>query len=144
MGGSKKPTAASKDKSSGSRDTKKKKDKGEGGGSGPKKAEITVLVNSKQAMRIIENSKVITVQDLARQMGVKISAANAFLKESASNGIIKRVGGYSGHYLYQAATKEEPSSQVSKSDSQSELAGEKEGDGGGALVAPAATAAESS
>lgn len=116
MGGAKKPTAASKDKSSGSRDTKKRKDKGEGG---PKKAEITVQVNSKQAMRIIENSKVITVQDLARQIGVKISAANAFLRESANDGIIKRVGGYSGHYLYQMATKEkEDSSLESKSNSQ--------------------------
>ena len=34
MGGAKKPTAGNKDKSAGSKDTKKKKDKGEGG---PKK-----------------------------------------------------------------------------------------------------------
>ncbi len=145
MGGAKKPTAASKDKASSSRDAKKKKDKGEGG-SGPKKAEITVLVNSKQAMKIIEHSKVITVQDLARQIGVKISAANAFLRESANNGIIKRVGGYSGHYLYQMATSEESDPSLeSKSNSQSELTeeegGEKEEES--VVVAPA-TAAEPS
>ena len=101
MGGAKKPTAANKDKSSGSKDSKKKKDKGEGG---PKKAEITVMVNEQQAMKIIQNSKVVTVQDLARQTGVKISAANAFLKESSEKGTVKRVGGYSGHHLYQAVS----------------------------------------
>ena len=74
MAGAKKTTTASKDKSAGSKDTKKKKDKGEGG---PKKAEITVQVNEQQALKIIQNSKVVTVQDLARQTGVKISAANA-------------------------------------------------------------------
>jgi small subunit ribosomal protein S25e len=99
MGGAKKPTAGNKDKSTGSKDTKKKK--GEGG---PKKAEIVVILNEKQAMRVIQNSKVITVQDLARQTGVKISAANAFLKESASKGVVKRVGGYSGHHLYQVVS----------------------------------------
>ena len=101
MAGAKKTTTASKDKSASSKDTKKKKDKGEGG---PKKAEITVKVNEQQALKIIQNSKVVTVQDLARQTGVKISAANAFLKESTSKGIVKRVGGYSGHHLYQAVS----------------------------------------
>lgn len=101
MAGGKKPTDGKQDKS-GARDSKKgKKDKGE---SGPKKAEITVIVNQQQAMKIIQNSKVITVQDLARQTGVKISAANAFLRESATKGIVKRVGGYSGHHLYQAVS----------------------------------------
>ena len=102
MGGAKKTTTATKDKSSSSKDSKKgKKDKGEGG---PKKAEITVMVNEQQAMKIIQNSKVITVQDLARQTGVKISAANAYLRKSAEEGAVKRVGGYSGHHLYQSVS----------------------------------------
>ncbi len=105
MGGAKKPTAAKKDKPSKDtpkKDSKKgKKDKGEGG---PKRAEIIVTVNEQQAMKIIQNSKVFTVQDLARQTGVKISAANAFLRESANKGTIKRVGGYSGHHLYQVVS----------------------------------------
>ncbi|PJC51013.1 MAG: 30S ribosomal protein S25 [Nitrosopumilales archaeon CG_4_9_14_0_2_um_filter_34_16] len=102
MGGAKKPTAANKDKSANTKDTKKgKKDKGE---SGPKKAEITVMVNEQQALKIIQSSKVVTIQDLARQTGVKISAANAFLREATNKGIVKRVGGYSGHYLYQAVS----------------------------------------
>ena len=100
MGGGKKPTTSNKDKAS-NPGKKSKKDKGE---SGPRKAEITVMVDEKQAMKIIQNSKVITVQDMARQTGVKISAANAFLIESTKKGIVKRVGGYSGHHLYQAVS----------------------------------------
>jgi len=102
MGGGKKPTAAKKDKLANAKDPKKgKKDKGVGG---PRKAEIVVMVNEQQAMKIIQNSKVITMQDLARQTGVKISAANAFLREAANKGTIKRVGGYSGHHLYQVVS----------------------------------------
>jgi small subunit ribosomal protein S25e len=97
MAAAKKPNNTNKP--SGSKDSKKsKKDKGEGG---TRKAEITVMLNEQQAMKIIQNSKVVTVQDLARQTGVKISAANAFLKESTVKGTVKKVGGYSGHHLYQ-------------------------------------------
>ena len=100
MAGAKKSTTTNKP--SGTKDSKKnKKDKGEGGS---RKAEITVMVNEQQAMKIIQNSKVVTVQDLARQTGVKISAANAFLKESAAKGIVKKVGGYAGHHLYQVVS----------------------------------------
>ena len=98
MGGGKKPTTTKKDKPEKGKDSKKKKDKGEGG---PRKAEIVVSVNEQQAMKIIQNSKVLTVQDLARQTGIKISAASKFLSESAAKGTVKRVGGYSGHHLYQ-------------------------------------------
>ncbi len=101
MGGAKKPTTAKKGKPDTKKDSKKKKDKGD---VGPRKAEITVMVNEQQAMKIIQNSKVVTVQDLARQTGVKISAANAFLIESTKKGIVKRVGGYSGHHLYQVVS----------------------------------------
>ena len=100
MAGAKKPTNTNKP--SGSKDSKKsKKDKGEGG---VRKAEITVMIDEQQAIKIITNSKVVTVQDLARQTGVKISAANAFLKQSAIKGTVKKVGGYSGHHLYQIAS----------------------------------------
>lgn len=100
MAGGKKQTGGKQEKST-TKDSKKKKDKGE---SGPKKAEITGMVNEQQAMKIIQNSKVVTVQDLARQTGVKISAANAFLKNSAEKGTVKRIGGYSGHHLYQSVS----------------------------------------
>ena len=53
MAGAKKPTSTNKP--SGSKDSKKsKKDKGEGG---VRKAEITVILNEQQAMKIIQNSR---------------------------------------------------------------------------------------
>ncbi len=90
--------AASKDKPNKAK-SKGKKDKGEGGGS--PKAEITVILKEEQAAKILKNSKVITVQELARQTGVKISAANAFLKQATKSGLVKIVGGNSGHRIYQ-------------------------------------------
>ena len=102
MGGTKKVSPAKQEKAQSSKDSKKgKKDKGEGG---PAKAEITVILNEEQASKIIQKSKLVTAHDLARQTGVKISAANAFLRESTKKGTIKRVGGYSGHYIYQTAS----------------------------------------
>ena len=99
MGGGKKPSGGKTTKPE-----KKESKKGKKGESGPRRAEIIVMVNEQQAMKIIQNSKVITVQDLARQIGVKVSAANAFLKESLNKGTVKRVGGYSGHHLYQSVS----------------------------------------
>jgi len=107
MGGSKNKSPAQKEKSQKSDDGKKsgkkgkKSDKGEGGS---KKAEITVIINEDEAMKIVKSSKVLTVQELSRQTGVKISAANAYLKQLLDNGQVKRIGGRSGHHLYQPAS----------------------------------------
>jgi len=104
MGGSKKKSPSQQEKSQTSEAAKKdgkKSKKGDKKDSGPKKAEITVMLNDDQAMNIIKGAKVLTAQDLARQTGVKISAANTFLIRSLEKGILKRIGGYSGHYIYQ-------------------------------------------
>ncbi len=92
MAGTKKSGSSQKDSKKG------KKEKGEGG---TKKAEISVIINEQEATKIVQNAKVITVHELARQTGVKVSAANVFLKDSLKKGIIKKVGGFSGHYIYQ-------------------------------------------
>lgn len=106
MGGSKNKSPAQKQKSQSDDNSKKsadkkkgsKKDKSDGGSS---KAEITVIVNEEQAMKFIKNAKVITIQELARHLGVKISATNAYLKKLSKEGTIKKVGGFSGHHIYQ-------------------------------------------
>ena len=106
MGGSKNKSPAQKQKTQSDDTSKKsgenkkgrKKDKSDEGSS---KAEITVIVNQEQAMKFIKNAKVITVQELARHLGVKISATNAFLKKLSKEGVVKRVGGFSGHHIYQ-------------------------------------------
>jgi small subunit ribosomal protein S25e len=45
--------------------------------------------------------KSITCQALARNVGVKISVANSFIKSLEERGVVKAVGGYSGHRVYQ-------------------------------------------
>ncbi len=76
----------------------KKDDKGEQKSAKPV---ITVILTDEQAMKVIKGSKVITVQELARQTGVKISASNAYLIKSLQHGIVKKIAGHSGHYVYQ-------------------------------------------
>ncbi|MXX21254.1 MAG: MarR family transcriptional regulator [Cenarchaeum sp. SB0665_bin_23] len=96
---------ASKNRPAAAQDKKRKTtDSGKDKSSGPARAEIIVVLTEKQASKYIKNSKVVTAQELARQAGVKTSAANRYLQEAVADGIVKRVGGYSGHWLYQPAS----------------------------------------
>jgi small subunit ribosomal protein S25e len=52
-------------------------------------------------MKAIQGMKSITCQALARNVGVKISVANSFIKSLEERGVVKAVGGYSGHRVYQ-------------------------------------------
>ena len=90
-------SVSSNEKSQKPKDAKGKKDKK----NISDKKEVAVFINEQEAAKIVSSAKVITVQDLARQTGVKISTANVFLKKSLAEGSIKRVGGFSGHYVYQ-------------------------------------------
>ena len=106
MGGTKKKGAgsSSKSKDSGPRaaEVKKdeKKDKEKGGKGLQQKARISVMLNEGDGIKAISRLKAITSQELARNTGVKISVANAFLKSLEAGGNIKYVGGYSGHKVY--------------------------------------------
>jgi len=100
MGGNKNKSAAQQEKS-------QNKNKGKDAGKKEKKKdqdskqEIKLTINEDEATKIIKNSKVITVFELAKQTNVKISTANSFLKKSLDNGLVKRFGGFSGHHIYQ-------------------------------------------
>ena len=94
--GSKNKSVSSSEKSQGGKD-KVKKDKKDHS----EKKDVDVFINEEQASKIIKSSKAITIQDLARQANVKISTANAFLKKAVVQGTVKKVGGFSGHYIYQ-------------------------------------------
>ncbi len=107
MGGAKKQSPAQAEKKQSSDAAKKEGAKSKKGKKDDKgeersvKAEIRVILTDEQAMKAIKSAKVITVQELARQTGVKISTANAYLKKSLQNGTVKKVGGHSGHHVYQ-------------------------------------------
>ena len=98
--GSKNKSVSSSEKSQGDKD-KTKKDKKDHS----EKKDVAVFINENDASKIIKSSKAITIQDLAKQTNVKISTANAFLKKALSEGTVKKVGGFSGHYIYQPTSQ---------------------------------------
>ena len=100
MGGSKNISPAQKEKKQ-QRGSDTKKGKKDSKGDKNEKAEISVILNEANAEKIIKNAKIITLYDFARQTGVKISTANEFLQKSLKNGTIKKIGGFSGHHVYQ-------------------------------------------
>ena len=65
------------------------------------KQKLSVLVEESQGRRAIQSTKAITIQGVARAVGVKISVANAYIRSLETKGIVKSVGGYSGHRVYQ-------------------------------------------
>ncbi len=107
MGGAKKASAAQMEKKQDadkSKDQPGKKDrKDKKGEKTERKAEITVIVSEDQAIKLIKSNNYLTAQELAKQTGVKISAANACLISLVKKGAVKRIGGFSGHWIYQPA-----------------------------------------
>jgi|TARA_B100001079_G_scaffold232303_1_gene212432 small subunit ribosomal protein S25e len=103
MGGSKNKSPAQKEKAQHQKDTEQKK--GKKSKSEDSKTEIFVLIDESRALKYIKSAKGITAHDLARNTSVKISTANSFLQKSLENGIVKRIGGFSGHHVYQAVSE---------------------------------------
>ena len=99
MGGSKNKSPAQKEKSQKKEPISKKSKKTDK--SNESKTRVLVIDEVK-ATKYINNAKVVTVQDLARQTDVKISEANSFLQKLLKNGTVERIGGFSGHHLYKS------------------------------------------
>ena len=100
MGGSKNKSPAQKEKSQ-KRDSESKNTKKTEKGKPKSTQNVTVITDESQASNYIKNAKVITTHDFAKHMGVKVSTANSYLKKSLSSGSIKKIGGFSGHIIYQ-------------------------------------------
>ena len=98
--GSKNKSVSSSEKSQGGKDKERKNKKEH-----TEKKDVAVFINEDEAGKIIKSSKVITIQDLARQTNVKISTANAFLIKELKQGTVKKVGGFSGHFIYQPVSQ---------------------------------------
>ena len=108
MGGAKKKSVGSSAKNkdstaaSGSNQTQsqtqKKEDSKKSSGS---KQRLSVAIEEAAGKKALQNMKAITVQALARTLGVKIAVANSFLRSMEARGSVKLAGGYSGHRIYQ-------------------------------------------
>lgn len=64
------------------------------------KHKSSVLIEDINDLSILKGMKAITVQSISKSLGVKISIANNYLKNLESKGIVKLIGGYSGHKVY--------------------------------------------
>jgi len=78
--------------------TQKKEDSKKSIGS---KQRLSVAIEEMAGRKALQNMKAITVQALARNLGVKISVANSFIRTMETRGSVKLAGGYSGHRIYQ-------------------------------------------
>ena len=64
------------------------------------KHKSSVLIEDINDVSILKGMKAITVQSISKVLGVKISIANNYLRNLESKGILKLIGGYSGHKVY--------------------------------------------
>ena len=101
MGANKKRSSTSSEKtaSAGIGEKKERKeDRAEDRGT--QKQKLAVFVEESQGRKTLQSMKAITAQGFAKASGVKISAANSFIKSLELKGVLTSVGGYSGHRVY--------------------------------------------
>ena len=107
MGGAKKKPIASQDKTQTPRETATKKPEKKAGKERDSQQRAQALVLQKmddnQVLKVFGGMKAITLYKTARAMNLNTSVANALLKNLESRDMIKKVGGFSGHYVWQLA-----------------------------------------
>lgn len=65
-----------------------------------KPLEALTVQDIDQILERLRPLKALTVYSVMRALGVRASVANTLLKNLVSKGVVVRVGGYSGHYVY--------------------------------------------
>jgi small subunit ribosomal protein S25e len=106
MGGTKKKTVASMEKEQ-ERKVVEEKSK-EKKGSKPSRAiqpQYSLNVREEDAVAQLAPLKAITIYSAAKALGVKASISSPLLRSMAEKGLIDRVGGFSGHYVYAVKKK---------------------------------------
>jgi len=120
LGGTKKKSISSADKSQSAQDA--------GQQGGPKKPEkktakeskfaaqqakqqalIAPRMDEKQLLKALSPLKSITVYGASRSLGLNAAIASQTLRNLEAKNAIKRVGGYSGHYIYAVSVPVTPS-----------------------------------
>lgn len=113
MGGTKKKTMASMEKSQddsassapGAGEQKgKKTEKAKMGGERKKVDVLTPRMNDQELLKSLNSLKAITVYGAARSLAVNASVARSVIASLESKGLVKRVGGFSGHYIWTPAS----------------------------------------
>lgn len=111
MGGTKKKTLASMEKSQNEeaetpqgaatkKTTKDVKPVGE-----RKRVEVLMpKMGDQEILKSLSSQKAITVYSAARSLNVSASIANSILSSLESKGLVSRIGGFSGHYVWTSAS----------------------------------------
>ena len=104
MGGVKKKTLsatkATGQQPSDATTNKPKKDEGKSAAVKSQKHKSSVIIDDVNDTSILRGMKAITVQSISKVLGVKISIANNYIRNLETKGLVKFVGGYSGHKVY--------------------------------------------
>lgn len=112
MGGTKKKTLASMEKSQddtassagGEEKGKKKAEKTKVVGERKRVDVLQPRMNDQELMKSLASLKAITIYGAARSLSVNAAVARSVLSSLESKGLVKRVGGFSGHYIWTAAS----------------------------------------
>ena len=70
-----------------------------------KLAKIQIIVtvpkmDEKEAAKTFLPMKAITIYSTAKSLGINASLANKLIKKLEGKGILEKIGGYGGHYVY--------------------------------------------
>jgi len=111
MGGTKKKTLASMEKSQddsasaagGEEKGKKKTEKSKGPGERKRVEVLMPKLSDQEMMKSLASLKAITVYGAARSLSINAAVAKTIISSLESKGMVKRVGGFSGHYVWAAA-----------------------------------------
>ncbi|HUK75697.1 MAG TPA: hypothetical protein VLU99_07880 [Nitrososphaerales archaeon] len=112
MGGTKKKTLASMEKSQddnataagGEEKGKKKADKSKGPGERKRVDVLLPRMNDQELLRSLSSLRAITIFGAARALSVNAAVARSVLSSLETKGMVKRVGGFSGHYVWTAVS----------------------------------------
>jgi len=66
---------------------------------------IVPKLDDSEASKIFGPMKAITTYSTAKALGINVSNASTLIKNLENRGLLEKVGGYSGHYVYQYLSK---------------------------------------
>ncbi len=113
MGGTKKKSLASMEKSQDDSagaapgteaKGKKKAEKSKVGGERKRIEVLAPRMNDQELMKSLASLRAITIYGAARSLSVNASVAKLVLSSLETKGLVKRAGGFSGHYVWTPAS----------------------------------------
>ncbi len=108
MGGAKKTPIAQAEKRQDAAGASKDEKKGKKSAQTSVRSTVTFKVDDAEASKIFSQLKAITIFSATKSLGVNASTAWSTIKNFESKGLLEKVGGYSGHYVYKYAGLEKP------------------------------------